>query len=136
MENAPIGTNASDHTRGQYTRSEISHQILARIVQHFDTSALIRDAVLSSFENQEFPFLQRLWKSSFWQGTEPTREIFLEMLTTSIVRKRDPKDLDLFYPCYDVKDSIGWKERLCLLEFRSREKTKRNRFVLPLSPKF
>ncbi|MEJ7738290.1 MAG: c-type cytochrome [Chitinophagaceae bacterium] len=93
---------------------EISHQLLAGIVQRYDTSALIRDAVLSSLQDQEFAFLQKLWKSSFWQRPEPTREIFLEMLTTAIVRKRDRTELTSLLSMLDVKDSFGWKEKAVL----------------------
>src|SRR5258706_7749744 len=40
-----------------------SHRLLARIVNRYDSSALIRDAVLSSLQDQEFAFLKTLWKS-------------------------------------------------------------------------
>ena len=77
---------------------KISHQLLAGIAQRYDTSALIRDAVLSSLQDQEFAFLNS--SGNRLPGRrEPAREIFLEMLTTSIVRKRDPKELLLFYRC-------------------------------------
>ena len=91
-----------------------SLELLEGIAQRFDTSALIRDAILSSLQNQEFAFLQRLWKSSSWQTHEPAREIFLEMLTTSIVRKRDPTELTSLLSMLDVKDSFGWKEKTVL----------------------
>jgi mono/diheme cytochrome c family protein len=83
-------------------------------VQRFDSSALIRDAVLSSLQNQEFAFLQKLWNSSFLQKHEPAKEIFVEMLTTSIVRKRDPGELSLLLSMLDVKDSFGWKQKAVL----------------------
>jgi len=93
---------------------EISHQLLAGIAERYDTSALIRDAVLSSIQDQEFAFLQRLWKSSFGQRREAAKEIFLEMLTTAIVRKRDPAELGSLLSMLDVKDSLGWKEKVVL----------------------
>ena len=67
----------------------MSHQLLAGIVEKYDTSALIRDAVLSSLEDQEFTFMRKLWTSPSWQSSDPAKEIFLEMLTTAIVKKRD-----------------------------------------------
>ena len=93
---------------------KISHQLLAGITERYDTSALIRDAVLSSLQNQEFVFLQRLWKSSSWQRQEPTKEIFLEMLTASIVRKRNRTELTSLLSMLDVKDFFGWKEKAVL----------------------
>lgn len=93
---------------------EVSHQLLAGIAERYDTSALIRDAVLSSIQDREFSFLQRLWKSSFREKREPAKEIFLEMLTTAIVRKRDPAELGSLLSMLDVKESLGWKEKAVL----------------------
>lgn len=87
-----------------------SHQLLAGITVRYDSSALIRDAVLSSLQDQEFLFLQKLWNLSSWQKPAPAKEIFLEMLTTSIIRKRDPAELQSLLSMLDTKDSFNWKE--------------------------
>ena len=39
---------------------EAAHPLLASITTQYDTSALIRDAVMSSLQDQEFAFLQQL----------------------------------------------------------------------------
>ncbi len=93
---------------------EISHQLLAGIADSYDTSALIRDAVLSSIHNQEFAFLKKLWMSSSWQERKPSKEIFLEMLTSAIVRKRDAAELGSLLALLNVKDSLDWKEKTVL----------------------
>lgn len=94
---------------------EISNRLLAGIAERYDTSALIRDAMLSSLQDHEFTFLQTLWKSSSWQRHGPSKEILLEMLTTSIVRKRDSAELaSLLSMLSENKDSFGWKERAVL----------------------
>ncbi len=93
---------------------ETGHQVLAYIAERYDTSALIRDAVLSSLQDREFTFLQRLWNSSSWQKHEPNKEIFVEMLTTSIVRKGDRTELATLLSMLDVKDTMGWKEKAVL----------------------
>jgi mono/diheme cytochrome c family protein/glucose/arabinose dehydrogenase len=92
-----------------------SHRLLAGVVDRYDSSALIRDAVLSSLQDQEFAFLQVLWKSRPFQTHQPAREIFLEMLTTSIVRKRNPAELAALLSMVDVnKKYFGWKEKAVL----------------------
>ncbi len=112
--NAPISQILQMTLAANTLDQEISHQLLAGIAERYVTSALIRDAVLSSLPNQEFAFLQRLWKSSSWERREPAKEIFLEMLTTSIVRKKDPAELTSLLSMLDVKDSFGWKEKVVL----------------------
>jgi len=92
-----------------------SHRLLAGIANRYDSSALIRDAVLSSLQDQEFAFLKTLWKSSQWKSDRPSTEIFLEMLTTSIVRKRSPTELTALLSMVDVDSkAFGWKEKAVL----------------------
>jgi mono/diheme cytochrome c family protein/glucose/arabinose dehydrogenase len=112
--NAPIQQILQITLSANTLDEKISHQLLAGIAERYDTSALIRDAMLSSLQNQEFSFLQKLWKSSFCERREPAKEIFLEMLTTSIVRKKDPAELTSLLSMLDVKDSFGWKEKVVL----------------------
>ncbi|MEQ9439616.1 MAG: c-type cytochrome [Cyclobacteriaceae bacterium] len=96
-------------------RPQAAHPLLANIVARYDTSALMRDAVMSSLQNQEFAFLQNLWKAPEWQQQAAAKEIFLEMLTTSIVRKRDPKEMKAMLAMLDVdKNSFGWRENAVL----------------------
>ncbi len=94
---------------------KVAHQLLTAVVVQYDTSALIRDAVLSSLQDQEFAFMKALWKSSAWKDHQPAREIFLEMLTTAIVRKREPAELTALLTLLDVdKASFGWQEEAVL----------------------
>ena len=85
---------------------------MAKIINRYDTSALIRDAVLSSLHNEEFNFLLDLKKSSFSKSSTPGKSIFLEMLTTSIVRKGDPDEITRLLAMLD--DSFGWQEKAIL----------------------
>jgi hypothetical protein len=81
------------------------------MVERYDTSSLIRDAVMSSLQNEEFAFLKRVWTSPSWKKSSPGKEIFLEMLTTSVVRKRDPGELSSVLSLLDAdKNSPSWKE--------------------------
>lgn len=91
---------------------KVAHQLLADIVAKYDTSALIRDAALSSLQDQEFSFLQQVWKSPVWQTHVPAREIFLEMLTTAIVRKRDHAELTALLAMLDEHGtSFDWQKQ-------------------------
>lgn len=89
--------------------------LLAGIVNRYGESALIRDAALSSLQDQEFAFLQSLTKSPAWQTTQPAKEIFLEMLTTSVIRKRNPAELTALLAMLDTpKETLTWQEKAIL----------------------
>jgi mono/diheme cytochrome c family protein/glucose/arabinose dehydrogenase len=115
---------------------KVSHVLLAGIANRYDTSALIRDAVMSSLENQEFAFLKSLWSLPSWQTQKPAKEIFLEMLTTSIVRKRQPEELTSLLSMLDVsKNSFGWKEKAVLTAISIQGKNKIKPIHLSSVPK-
>ncbi len=89
--------------------------LLSGILNHYGESALIRDAALSSLQDQEFAFLQNLLKSPAWQADQPAKEIFLEMLTTSIIRKRNPAELTALLAMLNTpKDALSWQEKAVL----------------------
>ncbi len=92
-----------------------SLEIISNIIERYDTSALMRDAVLSSLQDREFALLRKLWISPSWQTGKPAREIFMEMLTTSIMRKRDPSEISSMLSMLDEGDlKKGWKEKALL----------------------
>ena len=93
----------------------VSHELLADIIERYGRSPLIRDAVLSSLQGGEFAFLQRLQKTRYWQTQEPATEIFVEILTTAIVRKRDPNELTALLAMLDANEgALGWPEKAVL----------------------
>lgn len=92
-----------------------SDELLIQIVTRYDTSALIRDAVMSSIGNREFAFMNKLLAAREWQQRKPSQEIFLETLVSSIVRKRDPSEMKTLLAMLDVdKEQFGWRERTIL----------------------
>ena len=92
-----------------------AHTLLMGIAISHDTSALIRDAILSSIGNQELVFMRRLQASAQWKDRTPSHEIFLEMLVSSIARKRDPAELKTLLSMLAVEqNSFGWQERAIL----------------------
>lgn len=96
-------------------RQEAAHHLLQGIATHYDSSALVRDAIISSLQDQEFAFLQRLLKAQEWQSRTQSREIFLEMLTSAVVRKRDTAELEALISSLDVGNGLfGWQEEVML----------------------
>jgi mono/diheme cytochrome c family protein/glucose/arabinose dehydrogenase len=92
-----------------------AYPLLADIAAKHGSSALIRDAVLSSLQNQEFSFLQTLWNSADWKQEEPSQAIFLEMLTSAVIRKREPAELTALLDMLNVQENdFGWREKALL----------------------
>ncbi len=73
--------------------SKANLEVNATIIDRFVDLPLLRDAVMSSLQDLEWSFLQKLWQSPNWQNPEQSQEIFLEMLTTAIAAKKDPAEL-------------------------------------------
>lgn len=94
---------------------DAAQSLLARILTKNITFPLVRDAVMSSLYNREFNFLVSLLKSPQWKTSQPEKEIFLEMLTTAVVRKRDAKEMSALLAMLDVdKASFGWQQKTML----------------------
>jgi hypothetical protein len=74
QDNAPVEQILQIALISRVLDEKVSHTLLTSIVERYDTSALIRDAVLSSLYNQEFTFLKRLWESPQWQAHQPSRD--------------------------------------------------------------
>jgi mono/diheme cytochrome c family protein/HEAT repeat protein len=92
-----------------------SKPILAGITEKYGSFPLIRDAVISSLQDQEFAFLQLLWKAPHWQSREAYKEIFLEMLATAIMRKKDPLQLTSLLSMLDGKEQkLDWRQKAVL----------------------
>lgn len=89
--------------------------ILEKVLSRFGDNALVRDAVMSSLGDREFEFLQKLWTSENWKTSNPSKEIFVEMMTVAIVKKRDPSELASLLTILDAipKDS-DWKQQVVL----------------------
>jgi mono/diheme cytochrome c family protein/glucose/arabinose dehydrogenase len=93
----------------------VSNNLLAGTIERYGNFPLIRDAVMSSLGDREFAFMQYIWKAPQWQTSEPSREIFLEMLATAIIHKRDPVELTGLLAMMDVKGvQPGWRQKAVL----------------------
>jgi mono/diheme cytochrome c family protein/glucose/arabinose dehydrogenase len=94
---------------------KVSRQLLGGIATRYDTSALIRDAILSSISNEELDFMQTLLASGEWKTQTPSREIFLEMLTSCVVRKRSAAELKTLLSLIQVdRSTFGWQQKAIL----------------------
>ena len=92
-----------------------SHRLLYSVAARYDTSALFRDAIVSSLQDQELIFLQKLLSAAEWNGQTPAKEILLEMLTSCIVRRGKPNDMKTLLSILDKNQPIfGWRERAIL----------------------
>lgn len=94
-------------------KGEARMNLLSGILEKYGTLALVRDAVLSSLEGQEFDFLQKQVAEESWQEANPDREIFLEMLTTAVINNGQSEEINGLLALADVP-KIGWKETVIL----------------------
>ena len=91
---------------------------------------------MSSLEDQEFTFMKMLWTSPSWQSSDPAKEIFLEMLTTAIVKKSAPQELAALLAMLPPdKNTMGWKERAVLTGISIQGKNKMKPIRLAAEPK-
>lgn len=81
----------------------VSQMELSRILfEKYGEETLIRDALMSGLKDREFDLAQALWNSESWSKSNPEREIFLEMLITAIIKKRDSRE---------IKELVQWIEK-------------------------
>ncbi|WP_035456182.1 DUF7133 domain-containing protein [Algoriphagus terrigena] len=93
--------------------TETRTKIISGIFEQHGHLALIRDAILSSLEGEEFVLLKRLAASPTWTEANTDREIFLEMLTTAVVNNGKPEEISGLLTLADA-EQIGWKETVIL----------------------
>ncbi len=114
-QNAPIKQILQIALTAQVLDAKVSNQLLAGITERFGNLPLIRDAVLSSIEDREFAFLQHLWRAPQWQKRESAREIFIEMLATAIIIKKNPAELTTLLAMLDrKKEQLDWRQKAVL----------------------
>jgi mono/diheme cytochrome c family protein len=92
---------------------EVKINFLSQVIDKYDYLALIRDAAMSSLEDQEYHFVQKIMADKNWIEANPDREVFLEMLTSAIINNREPAEITGLLASTDSKE-IGWKESTIL----------------------
>lgn len=73
--------------------ANIRHPFLQKVILYGDTSALLRDAVMSSAATLELDLMKSLIASGDWKSSTPSKEIVLEMLTAAVLRERNPEKI-------------------------------------------
>jgi glucose/arabinose dehydrogenase/mono/diheme cytochrome c family protein len=87
--------------------------LLATITDRYGNLPLVRDAILSSLHNQEFRFLSLLMKAPNWQAHSQDREIFMEMLTTAVWKKREAAELSAVLDMLNTPQ-VDWGKKTVL----------------------
>jgi mono/diheme cytochrome c family protein len=113
-----------------------SHQLLSHLAMRYDTSALFRDAIVTSLQDQELVFLQKLLSAPEWSLQTPAKEILIEMLTSCVVRRGKPADMKTLLSILDKNQSVfGWRERAILTGLSIHANNKKlKRVKLPAAP--
>jgi len=113
--------------------------LLAGIIEKYGNHALMRDAVLSSLQNKEFAFLEYLFHGKDWQQSSTDKEIFLEMLTTSIIRRGSTDEMKSILDKLNLSfDNYTWSDRVMLttLEIQSKNSKRKPITLRSLHPFF
>jgi mono/diheme cytochrome c family protein len=101
----------SAHVLGEKARIAVLEEIL---LQHADLP-LIRDAVMSSLSGDELTMMQHMWQAETWKVADPAKEIFLEMLTTTVMKKSEDSEIKSLLAMVDKSAATtGWKEKTVL----------------------
>lgn len=93
--------------------TENRSEVLKSLLKNYVHQPLIRDAVMSSLGEVEWVFLNALLTDVDWQTQDSSRDIFLEMLAASILKKGDPKELSELFGVID-QTQLTWKEEVLL----------------------
>lgn len=85
--------------------------LLGKAFEKYGHLGLMRDAILSSLEDQEYALLEKIYpKAGF--TTIATAEIFLEMLATAIAKKGDSREITELFNKINLKnDTLDWKQK-------------------------
>jgi mono/diheme cytochrome c family protein/glucose/arabinose dehydrogenase len=110
IHNAPADKLLQQLLTSGLLSNEFKLKILPSVMQRNDTSALFRDALMSSIPNIEFQFLSALLKNNEWETKTASHEIFVEMLTTAVVKKHDDNEIKSLVATLG-NSKAGWKER-------------------------
>ena len=88
--------------------------MLAEIVSRHSDVPVIRDAVMSSLENNEFAMLQHLMNHADWLDYQTEKEIFLETLATAVANKGNGPELVQLLGLLDKNRAWDWREKALL----------------------
>lgn len=113
---ATIEQNLQIALSSEILEKAVKFRLLANILDKFGSSTVIRDATLSSLQSNEYDFLKYLVANLKWQKQNVEKSIFLEMLTTSIIRNNNAKELESLLDQLVVNNnkSLNWVQNSIL----------------------
>tara|TARA_R110002111_G_scaffold29563_16_gene61771 strand:+ start:2825 stop:5458 length:2634 start_codon:yes stop_codon:yes gene_type:complete len=89
---------------------DVSNKTILTVLESTIDQAIFRDAAISSLPNREFEFLSLLMTHETWKAHTSPKAIFLEMLSTAISRKNNPKEMQALVNLLDLKNpSKDWQ---------------------------
>ncbi len=71
--------------------------IAKSIITKFSGNSLIRDALMSSLQNDEYQLLIKLLESEDWKKNSPENEIFIELLASAIMKNGKPAEITYLF---------------------------------------
>ncbi len=90
-------------------------EVLKPILTAYGSQAMIRDAMLSGLRQREYSLLRTLWNSSEWDHQDQNKEIFLEMLTTAVVKGGVNAELKSLIAMADSPGKeLDWKQKILI----------------------
>lgn len=95
-------------TAGSLEESDALH-ILSGIIHVQDTSALMRDAVLSSLYHKEYDFYKVLLGTSYLEHVNQSKQIVLELLVTAILRNGNAKEISALLSNLKIGRPLSWE---------------------------
>jgi mono/diheme cytochrome c family protein/glucose/arabinose dehydrogenase len=112
--NAPIERALQIALSSEPLDSQVKFTLLANILNKYGSSPIIKDAAMSSLGKSEFEFLKFLNKSLTWQKQNTDKEIFLEMLTTAIIKNGNAEELSSVLSLINQKPN-NWQEKAYMM---------------------
>jgi len=80
-------------------------EVLTNTLQKYAQLTLQRDAVMSSLYQREFEFLQFAWLKPVMNPLNTNKEIFLELLATSLLKKKNAAEFDALVQFIEKQNS-------------------------------
>ncbi len=132
--NAPIDQALQIAISSQMLDKQIKFSLLSDILNKYGKSTIIKDAVMSSLQNDEFELLKYLNKSPNWLRQNPDKEIFIEMLTTAIIKNNNPMEINGLLSKVNLKPN-NWQEKSILMGLIIQSGNSSNPIKLETEPK-
>ncbi len=93
--------------------NQVQFQVLTTVLEKFGYSPIIKDAVMSSIFNEEAAFANNIKKNTNWKQADINKEIFIEMLTTAMLKKGNSAEIESLLS--RIASLNTWQEKSILM---------------------